>query len=93
MCKLIFQTKIDALDEIIRYKAWLVAKGYSQVDEVDFHKTLAPMAKFIIIRCIFTTRVTMDWEIHQMDLHTMSLNGVLKVGICMDQLEEFVQKG
>ena len=41
-----FCTKKVALDEIIRYAAQLVAKGYSQVAGVDFNETFAPVAKF-----------------------------------------------
>lgn len=51
-CKWMFRTKKYALDEIIKYEARLLAKGYSQVTGVDFDETFAPMAKFNTIRCI-----------------------------------------
>jgi hypothetical protein len=89
----VFRTKYDASGNIIRYKARLVAKGYSQVAGVDFDETFAPVAKFITIRCILAIAAAMDWEIHQMDVKTAFLNGVLEVVIYMDQPEEFVQKG
>ena len=92
-CKWVFRTKNDALGEIVRYKARLVAKGYSQVARVDFNETFAPVAKFITIRCILALGAAMDWEIHQMDVKTTFLNGILEVEIYMDQPEDFVQEG
>jgi hypothetical protein len=93
-CKWVFRTKYDASGNIIRYKARLVIKGYSQVAGVDFDETFAPVAnKFITIRCILAIAAAMDWEIHQMDVKTTFLNGVLEVFIYMNQPEGFVQKG
>ena len=89
--KWVFRTKHDASDNIIRYKALLVTKAYSQVAGVDFDETFAPMAKFITIRCILAIVAAMDWEIHQMDVKTTFLNGVLEAVIYMDQPEGFVQ--
>jgi hypothetical protein len=66
-CKWVFCTKKNASGEIVKYKAWLVAKDYSQV-------------------------AGMALEIHQMDIKTVFLNGILKVEIYMDQLEGFVQE-
>lgn len=84
-------TKNDALDESVRYKAWLVAKEHSHVVEVDFSETFAPMAKLITIRCIFTLREAMDWEIHQIHVKMVIFNEILEVYIYMDQPEGFVQ--
>jgi hypothetical protein len=89
----VFRTKHDASGNIIRYKTRLVAKNYSQVTRVDFDETFAPVAKFITIRCILAIAAAMNWEIHQMDVKTAFLNGVLEVVIYMDQPEGFVQKG
>ena len=74
----------DALGEIIRYKAWLIEKEYSQVVGVDFNKTFALMAKFITIRCIFALETAMDWVIHHMDI---------KISFSMDQMEGIIQNG
>ena len=87
-----FRTKHNASGNIIRYKARLVAKGYSQMAGVDFDETFAPVTKFIMIRCIKVIAAAMDWEIHQIDVKTAFLNGMLDVVIYMDQPEEFVQK-
>jgi hypothetical protein len=92
-CKWMFRTKHDASGNIIRYKARLVEKSYSQMTGVDFDETFAPMAKFITIRLILAIAAAMDWEIHQIDVKTAFLNGVLEVVIYMNQPEGFVQNG
>ena len=51
-CKWVISTKRDALGQVVRYKARLVAKEYSQVEGVDLNETFAPIAKFTTIRCL-----------------------------------------
>jgi hypothetical protein len=70
-----------------------VAKGYSQVEGVDFNETFAPVAKFTTIRCILAIGAAMDLDIHQMDVKTAFLNGELEEDIYMDQPQGFVQDG
>lgn len=40
---------------------------------MDFDKTFASVAKFIVIRCILAIRVAMDWEIHQINVKVIFL--------------------
>ena len=79
-----FRTKNDALGEIVRYKARLVANRYSQVARVDINETFVPVAKFITIRCILVLGTAMNLEIHKMDVNATFLNGVLEVEIYVD---------
>jgi hypothetical protein len=51
-CRWVFAIKRDAAGNIIRYKARLVAQGFSQVLGVDFFDTYAPVAKMASIRTI-----------------------------------------
>ena len=92
-CKWVFSTKRDALGHIVRYKARLVARGFSQVEGVDFNETFAPVAKFSTIRCVVTLGAAMDLEMHQMDVKTAFLNPKLEEVIYMDQPQGFVQEG
>ena len=89
-CKWVFCTKNDALGEIIRYKARLVAKRYSYVASVDFDETFSFVTKFITIRCIIALRTAMDWKTYQMYVEITYLNGILEVEIYMYQPEGFV---
>jgi len=42
-CKWIFKTKLDEDGQVERYKAQLVAQGFSQIPGIDFDKTFAPV--------------------------------------------------
>lgn len=81
------------MENVVRYKARLVAKRYSQVVGVDFNETYAPMAKFTTIRTIVVIWATMDLEMHQMDVKTTFLNREFKEDIYVDQPQGFVIEG
>ena len=48
--KWIFKKKTDANGSVIVYKAWLVAKGFRQVQGVDYDETSSPVAMLKSIR-------------------------------------------
>ena len=43
--KWVFRAKKDATGNVVRYKAHLVAQGFSQVPSVNYFNTYAPVAK------------------------------------------------
>jgi hypothetical protein len=89
-CKWVFKIKQGANGEVERYKARLVARGFTQTYGVDYNETFAPVAKFTSIRCILALVALEDMEIHQMDVKTAILNGELKEEIYMEQPQGFV---
>ena len=38
-CKWVFKTKLGPNSQVKHYKAYLVAKGFSQVEDIDFNET------------------------------------------------------
>jgi len=67
-----------------------VARGFTQIYEMDYNETFTPVAKFASIRCILALE---DMEIHQMDMKTTFLNGELEEEIYMEQPQGFVHQG
>jgi hypothetical protein len=62
-----------------------VAKGYSQVEGLDFDETFAPVAKLESI-CILLVYVTHhDFKLYQMDVKSSFLNGIIKKEVYVEQ--------
>eukprot|EP00253_Pinus_taeda_P010846 PITA_10846 len=74
----IFKVKHAVEGIIKKYKARFLAKGFSQVDGIDYEETFAPIARYSSIRSILTLVVQMGCKIHQMDVKLESLNGVIE---------------
>ena len=43
--KWVFKNKMNEEGQVIRNKARLVCKGYSQIEGIDFEETFAPVAR------------------------------------------------
>ena len=63
---------------IEKYKAIFLAKGFSQKETIDYEETFAPVARYTSIRTIMTLASMMKWNLHQMDVKTSFLNGVIE---------------
>ena len=85
--KWVFHLKKDAEGRVIKWKAWLVARGFTQVHGVDYFETFAPVARLAFICFILVIAAQNDWEIFMFDFHSVYLNGVLSDGetIYMEQ--------
>ena len=68
--KWVFQVKTNEKGEVEKYKARVVAKGYSQVEGVDYDQTFNPTVRFESIRQMVALGASKGSEIHQMDVTT-----------------------
>ena len=75
------------------FKAKLVAKGFTQVQGIDYEETFPPVSRYESIRYILAHAALLDWEIKAMDVKTAFLYGELKEEIYMEQPEGFIVKG
>ena len=72
--KWVFKIKKNEDGDITRYKARMVAKGYTQEYGIDYHDTFAPVLKYKTLRIIMALSVGEDIVIEQMDVKTAFLN-------------------
>ena len=90
--KWVYKTKRNADGTIDKHKARLVAQGYTQEEGIDYNEVFAPVAKYKSIRTILAIANQLDLEVHQMDVCSAFLNGVLEEDIYMKQPEGFVSE-
>lgn len=82
-CKWIFTIKNDEFGKPLRYKARLVARGFSQEYLTDYNETFAPVARIASFRLIICFANQFNLLVHHMDVKTAFLNGELKEEIYM----------
>ena len=83
--KWIYKIKHAADGSIEKYKARFVAQGFSQKEGIDYEETFAPVARYTSIRLVLALAIVMKWNIHQMDVKTSFLNGVVEEEVYVDQ--------
>ncbi|KAI3655575.1 hypothetical protein MP638_007280, partial [Amoeboaphelidium occidentale] len=82
--KWVFTIKENNDGTIERFKARLVARGFSQKFGIDYFETFSPVINKETFRFLITVACHYDYEIHTMDVSTAFLNGTLQETIFMD---------
>lgn len=72
-----FRTKRNEAGEIYRYKARIVAQRFSQVPGLDYDETYAPVSRLTSLRVFLTIATVEDLVVHQLDIQTAFLNGLI----------------
>jgi len=69
--------KVNEKNEVTRYKARLVAQGFSQRPGIDFEETYSPVMDAITFRFLMSLTASKNLEMHLMDVVTAYLYGSL----------------
>jgi hypothetical protein len=87
--KWLFKIKHVVDGSIEKYKARFVARGLSQKEGIDYEETFATVARYTLIRTIIALVAKMKWKLHQMDVKTTFLNGVIEEEVYIEQPQGF----
>ena len=90
--KWVFKIK-DPESKNPRYKARLVAQGYSQVEGLDYNETRASVVKITSIKIVLSLAARLRMLVHQFDVETAFLNGRLTITIYVEQPPGFIANG
>jgi hypothetical protein len=71
--------------EVVRNKSRLVAQGFSQKEGIDYEETFAPVALFEAIRILLAFSMAKGFKLHQIDVKSAFLNGVLEEEVYVRQ--------
>ncbi|KAH9655417.1 Integrase catalytic domain-containing protein [Citrus sinensis] len=85
--------KRDGNDQVERYRARLVVKGYAQKEGIDFNEIFSPVVRLTTVRVVLAMCATFDLHLEQLDVKTAFLHGELEEEIYMLQPEGFAEKG
>ena len=91
--KWVFKTRFQPNGDVLKYKARLVTKGYSQTPGIDYEEVFSPVARMETVRMFFVVATQRKWTIHQLDVKSTFLNGEILEEVYVEQPPRFVRRG
>ena len=76
--KCLFKIKHREDGSVEKHKARFVTRGFSQNEGIDYDETFTSVARYTSIKTIIAIASTMGWKLHQMDVKTTFLNGIIE---------------
>ena len=75
--KAVYREKCDGEGKTVKYKVRIVMKGYSQIPGQDFDLMFSLVVKFMMLRVLLSLSTHENWELHQVDVMGVYLQGDL----------------
>ena len=90
-CKWVFKVKKGSEGEVQRYKARLVAQGFSQKYGEDYDETFAPTVRYSSVRMLLSIAASKQMDVRHIDVSTAFLHGEITEQIYMKQPKGFIK--
>ncbi|XRB15506.1 retrovirus-related Pol polyprotein [Pseudoscourfieldia marina] len=92
-CKWVFKIKLNSDGSIARYKARLVAQGFSQIHGVDYSETYAPVVQYQTLRTLLAIYSARGFYFGQIDVETAYLYALAGRNWYLDLKDYLVELG
>jgi hypothetical protein len=83
--KWVWKNKEGENGMVVRNKSRLVAQRYSQKEGIDYEETFAPVARLEAILILLAFAMAKGFKLHQMDVKSALLNGVIEEEVYVKQ--------
>ena len=91
--KWVYKVKLGPSGQVDKYKARHVAKGFKQVEGLDYFKTFAHTCKPETFRILFQLSAKQGHVMHQFDVKTAFLHSPIGEEVYLEQPQKFVKRG
>ena len=82
-CKWVYKIKTRSNGTVDRYKAHLIAKGFTQECGIDYEDTFASVDRLSSVMTLFVVPTARKWPLFHMDVKNVFLNGELSEEVYM----------
>ena len=82
--KWIYKLKMGMTGKPDKLKARVVARGFQQIEGIDYNDIFSPVVRWSTIQIIFVLTAKYNWPLHHMDVITAFLNGTLEDDVIME---------